>query len=119
MTGKTSLELKSEARTNFYGINPDSSVVECVSLTRGGILTHWHSGRWPRTYRIRNGKVAQREVERVFRLTDIVAIEALRDAAPGQTEHPEVLNLMLLASSRRQKREVFAGTEAAEAHGDG
>lgn len=106
MTTKTSLELKAETRTVFYGINPTSLLVERVSLTRGGVLTHWHAGRWPRTFRIRDGKPARTEVGRVFRLTDVIGIESLTDDVLGQPNHPEVAALHLLAENRRHVRDT-------------
>lgn len=112
MTTKTSQELKAELQTNFYGINPGSLRVECVSLTRGGLLTHWHAGRWPRTFRIKGGKAARVEIERVFHLTDIIAIGALKDSFPGEPDHPAVMALELLAAKQRRARDELPGSVA-------
>lgn len=118
MTTKTSRELKAEVQTNFYGINPGSLRVECVSVTRGGMLTHWHAGKWPRTFRIRGGKAARAEIERVFHLTDIIAIGALKDSFPGEPDHPAVMVLQLLAAKQRRVRDGRSGSVAREGRHD-
>ena len=105
MTSKTTQELKAEASTNFYGINPGSLLVESVSLNRGGTLTHWQAGKSPSSYRIKGGRPAREEVERVFRLTDIVAVSSRADSAPGQQDHVLVAALQRTAAFRRGARD--------------
>ena len=105
MNSKTSQELKAEATTNFYGINPTSLIVEKVGLTRGGTLTYWQTDKSPSAYRIRGGRTPREEVQRVFRLTDIVGISSRADSAPGQIDHPLVAALQRMAAGRRNARD--------------
>ena len=110
---KTSQQLRAEATTNFYGINPSSLLVESVSLTRGGTLTHWQTGKAPSAYRIKGGRPPRSEVERVFRLTDIVAVSPRSDARPGEPDHPLVAALERTAAVRRDSRHERATLELA------
>jgi hypothetical protein len=113
MTSKTSAQLKAEATTNYYGINPDNLEIEAVALTRGGILSYWPKGRSASSYRVKGGRGAREEVGRVFRLTDVVAVPAGGDTGPGQPHHPVVEALERVAAKRRALRENAMDLRAA------
>ena len=106
MMTKTSQQLKDEATTTFYGINPTSLVVESVGLTRGGTLTYWQADKLPSVYRIKGGLPPREEVERVFRLTDIVGISSRAESIPGETDHPLIAALQRTAAGRRNARDI-------------
>lgn len=111
MTAKTSQELRAEPTTNFYGINPESLLVESVTLNRGGTLTRWRVGKRPTAYRIKRGRPPREEIFRVFGLIDVVAVSSRSDTPPGEADHPLVAALQRTAAERRRLRDERGGIE--------
>jgi hypothetical protein len=98
VTSKTSDQLKAELTNLFFGINAKTFAVESVSVTRGGTLT-LRERKFPSVYRIKGGKPAYSEIERVFGLTDLVAISPTSNLAQI-FHHPLLVELRRVAAER-------------------
>ena len=105
MTSLTSEQFRSELTMTIYGIDPDTLIVETVTVSRGGTITLAKAGKSPSSYRIKGGKPARGEVSRVFGLTDLVLISAGAARMVGDIEHPLVSVLQKTAARRRLLRE--------------
>jgi hypothetical protein len=106
MTSLTSEQFRSELTMTIYGIDPDTLIVETVTVSRGGTISLTKAGKTnPSSYRIKGGKPARGEVSRVFGLTDLVLISAGAARMVGDIEHPLVTVLQKTAARRRLLRE--------------
>lgn len=106
MTTKTSAELKAELTNLFYGIDPNTLLVDSVTVSRGGTLTLRRAGRSPSVYRIKGGKPAYGEIVRVFGLTDLIALSPASHASAGVAVHPAVAGLQMIAAEQRRMRDA-------------
>ena len=107
MTTKTSAELKGEVVGLYYGINPKTLLVERVSVSRGGSLTLQRMGRPDSVYRIKGGRPAYGEINRVFGLTDLVAVPFDGEPALADGLHPSIVALNLAADERRGREQTM------------
>jgi hypothetical protein len=105
---KTSKELKAELTNLFFGINGKTLAVETVTVTRGGTIALQQASKPPKVYRIRDGRPAYGEVQRVFGLTNLVAMSPASDLAQILT-HPLLVELRQVAEAMRIRRADLAG----------
>lgn len=105
MPTKTSQQLRAELTNTFYGIDPETMLVETVTVSRGGVLSRSRNGKSAIDYRIRGGKPALGEVLRVFGLTDVVAVSPQFIPTSTQPHHPLVVALQRRAVRQRRVRD--------------
>lgn len=105
MTTQTSEQWKAELIHHFYGIDPKSLLVERVTVTRGGTLTHSRIDRSPSVYRIKYGRPPLSEIGRVFGLTDLISFAPALDTEADGADNPQVAALRQKAADRLRARQ--------------
>lgn len=72
---------ESETVETFWGINPKTFEVECVSLTRGGMLRKFNADMIQSNHAVLFGRKPIHEVSIVWGLTDIISFPTIQDGS--------------------------------------
>jgi hypothetical protein len=103
MPGLTNRQ-KAQVIRHYYGINPKTFQVECVSETRGGRLSVWRNGQLM-THGL-GGKDGRSECAIAFDLSDIEMVVVLAGAT---SEHEKSIITQLKTKAAKMKKEANKG----------